>query len=509
MVTNAGAVNPRACAAAMQAAAAKQGLAPKIAVVDGDDLLDRADAFRAAGQLREPLPPNGYTGINAYVGAFPIARALALGADVVVTGRVVDSALALGPLIHEFGWGVQDYDLLAAGSLVGHILECGAQASGGLFTDWREIGDYSNIGYPIAECSADGSAVITKPAGTGGLVSVGGVAEQMLYEIGDPRNYLLPDVILDFSEVRFEQIGENRVRMSGAKGRAPGPDYKAIATWDDGFFANWVFPMRGRDAGDKARAIASSVLKRGARMLAARGLSPLRRTRVDVVGNEDSYGAQARPINSREVYCRVAIEAAEDAAFPLIFREQGTGSVSMAPGIAVSRMMVFTTPLARSESFLLPAEEVPVTVTLGDRSEVIARATPAPAAALDAAPEPPPPNAAPDRMVRLGALAWARSGDKGDICNIGLIARRPEYLPYIAAALDAATMARFYAHMFADGAGKVDRYYLPGSNALNFMLHDALDGGCTASMRFDPLGKSAAQEILDFEVPIPSALTPG
>ena len=508
MVTNAGAVNPRACGAAMQAAAARLGLDPKIAVVDGDDLLDRADQFRASGQLSEPLPPNGYTGINAYTGAFPIARALAMGADVVITGRAVDSALALGPLIHEFGWGPQDYDLLAAGSLVGHILECGAQASGGLFTDWREVADYSNIGYPIAECSADGSAVITKPTGTGGLVSVGGVAEQMLYEIGDPRSYLLPDVILDFSEVRFEQLGENRVRMTGAKGRAPGPDYKAIATWDDGFFANWVFPMRGIDAGDKARAIASSVLKRGARMLEERGLQQLRRTRVDVVGNEDSYGAQARAINSREVYCRVAIEAAEEAAFPLIFREQGTGSVSMAPGIAVSRMMVFTTPLARSESFLLPAEEVPVTVTLGDRSETVARAAPAPAVPQPPAPEPPAPNAPADRTIRLGALAWARSGDKGDICNIGVAARRPEYLPYIAAALDARTMARFYAHMFADGAGKVDRFYLPGSNALNFMLHDALDGGCTASMRFDPLGKSAAQEILDFEVPISASLLP-
>jgi hypothetical protein len=180
----------------------------------------------------------------------------------------------------------------------------------------------------------------------------------------------------------------------------------------------------------------------------------------------------------------------------------------MAAGVAVSRMMVFTTPLARSESFLLPAEEVPVTVTLGERSEVIARAVPAPGAPLSVAPEPPSPNTASDSMARLGALAWARSGDKGDICNIGLIARRPAYLPYIAAALDAGTMARFYAHMFADGAGRVDRYYLPGSNALNFMLHDALDGGCTASMRFDPLGKSAAQEILDFEVPIPAALSP-
>ena len=195
MVTNAGAVNPVACAEAMKAAAARIGLSPKIAVVHGDDLIDRAGELRATGRLKTALPDGcAYTGINAYLGAFPIARALELGADVVITGRVVDSALVLGPLIHEFGWAPNDYDCMAAGSLIGHLLECGAQASGGIFTDWREVGDYSEIAYPIAECRADGSAVITKTVDMGGLVSVGTVAEQLLYEIGDPRSYALPDV---------------------------------------------------------------------------------------------------------------------------------------------------------------------------------------------------------------------------------------------------------------------------------------------------------------------------
>lgn len=506
MVTNVGAVNPHACAAAMKAAAGKLGLSPKIAVVGGDDLLDRTEELRGSGKLSEPLPEGvTYTGINAYLGAFPIARALALGADIVVTGRVVDSALALGPLIHEFGWQADDYDRMAAGSLIGHILECGAQASGGIFTDWREIADYSDIGYPIAECHADGSAVITKPDGTGGLVSVGTVAEQLLYEIGDPRSYRLPDVVVDFSDVTFEQAGKDRVLMAGAKGRAPGPDYKAIATWDDGWFASMGFPMRGLDATDKARAIANSVFKRGERMLRDRNQPPLRRSRIEIIGDEESYGAKARTGGSREVFCRMTIEAAQETAFGLIMKELGTASVSMAPGVAGSMMMFPPIPLARSESFMIPAEEVNAQVTLGNRSESVERFAHGSAAPEPQAPTLPLPGEEADASVPLRELAWARSGDKGDICNIGVVARRPEYLPYIAAALDGETVADCYAFMLREGS-EVERHYLPGSNSLNILLKGALDGGCTVSLRFDPFGKSAAQDALDIPIPIPSSM---
>jgi hypothetical protein len=507
LVTNVGAVNPHACAAAMRAAAAKLGLSPRIAVVNGDDILDRAEPLRAAGKLREPLPEGvRYTGIHAYLGAFPIARALALGADIVVTGRVVDSALALGPLIHEFGWKADDYDRMAAGSLIGHILECGAQASGGIFTDWREIGDYSNIGYPIAECRADGSAVITKPEGTGGLVSVGSVAEQLLYEIGDPRSYRLPDVVADFSQVRFEQIGPDRVLMTGATGRAPGPDLKAIATWDDGWFASWGFPMRGQDAAEKAKAIADSVFSRGTRMLRERNMPPLRRSRTEIIGDEESYGANARIRGSREVFCRMTIEAGDQATFGVLLKEMGTGCVSMAPGIAGSLMMFQPMPMARSEAFFLAADEVTPIVTVDGFSEAITRfphgaPQPEPAAAML-----PMPDAAPDREVPLRLLAWARSGDKGDICNVGVVARKPEYLPYIAAAMDEAAVADHYAFWFQNPPGRVERHYLPGSHSINFLLQNALDGGCTVSLRFDPFGKSAAQDALDMAIPIPSAL---
>lgn len=506
IVTNAGAVNPRSCAAAIRAAARRADFDIKVAIVDGDDVIERAMEFRKAGRLKAELPQgSGYTTLNAYLGAFPIARALSLGADIVITGRVVDSALCLGPLIHEFGWGPQQYDLLASGSLIGHILECGAQASGGIFTDWQEVGDYTDIGYPIAECRADGSAIITKVPGTGGLVSVGTVAEQLVYEIADPRGYQLPDVICDFSNVRFEQSGPDRVLMTGAKGRPPGPNYKVNATWDDGWFASWGFAVRGRDAADRAKAIADAVLRRGARLLRERHLPAMRRSRIEIIGDEESWGANARTQGSREVFCRIAIEAGDEATLGILLRETGTASVSMAPGIVGSMLMFHPVPMARLESFLIPAIEVPARITLDDHTETHERAVSASPVAAPEAAVPPSPDRATDTTVPLRRLAWARSGDKADVCNIGVVARKPEYLPYIAAAMDEAAVARQYAFILGDD-GAVERHYLPGSHALNFLLRGALDGGCTVSLRLDPFGKSAAQDALDMSIPVPASL---
>jgi hypothetical protein len=209
VVTNAGGVTPQACKRALEQLIAQSGLALTVAVVEGDDLMPMLDSLRAEGtrewQTGEPIPQKMLTA-NAYLGAEPIAVALDAGADIVITGRCVDSALALGALIHAFGWTAHDYDRLAAGSLVGHLLECGPQATGGLSTDWREVPDWASIGYPIATCEPDGSFTIGKPEGSGGLVTPQTVAEQVLYEVGDPSAYVLPDVVADFSLVRLEQV---------------------------------------------------------------------------------------------------------------------------------------------------------------------------------------------------------------------------------------------------------------------------------------------------------------
>ena len=203
--------------------AREAGLDFKIAIVEGDDLIERLDTFIDEGVTElykgEAFPEKDKVlTANAYLGAQPIAAALAAGADVVITGRVVDSALTLGPLIHEFGWGADEYDKLSAGSLAGHVIECGAQGSGGLFTDWEEVSDWAHIGYPIVECEADGAFTVTKPEGSGGLVSEAVVAEQILYEVGDPqKRHMLPDVVCDFTKLKLEQTGKDRACHPGGR----------------------------------------------------------------------------------------------------------------------------------------------------------------------------------------------------------------------------------------------------------------------------------------------------
>ena len=207
VVTNAGGVNPEACRAPSKLSSKRRASTSRSRWCSGDDLSGQIEDFKRRGVPRDvqrrAVPRASATSVNAYLGAFPIAAALGAGADIVITGRCVDSAIVLGPLIHEFGWTHTDYDLLAVGSLAGHIIECGAQATGGVFTDWREVQGWDQMGFPIAECAADGAFVVTKPERSGGLVTPATIAEQIVYEVGDPSAYILPDVVCDWSQVRL------------------------------------------------------------------------------------------------------------------------------------------------------------------------------------------------------------------------------------------------------------------------------------------------------------------
>jgi hypothetical protein len=265
VIANAGGVNPTACRHAVTAALDRTGHAGQlpIGVVTGDDIFDFLDEFIARGvELRnldtgEPLAAirPRVRSANVYLGAAPIAAALARGARIVITGRCADAALTLGPAIHEFGWQLDDWDKLASGMVAGHVIECGAQATGGnCQADWESIPDLASIGYPIAEIEPDGSFVVTKHAGTGGRVSVAGVTEQLLYEISDPSCYLTPDVAVDFTGLSLSQIGPDRVRVSGARGRPATEFYKVSISYSAGFRALGALVYAWPDAYRKAKA---------------------------------------------------------------------------------------------------------------------------------------------------------------------------------------------------------------------------------------------------------------
>jgi hypothetical protein len=509
VVSNAGGVNPLACGEAIRALVSELGLDLKVAVVGGDDLVEGASGFAGRGVTEmfsnAPFPARPLS-INAYLGAFPIAAALDRGADIVVTGRCVDSAVTLGACIHHFGWGPDALDRLAGGSLAGHILECGAQATGGLFTDWEDVPRYDDIGYPIAEVADDGSFTLTKPASTGGLVSRGTVAEQMLYEIGDPRAYILPDVTCDFSAVEITGEGADRVRVTGARGLAPPPSYKVCATYVDGHRIAITLAVCGIDADRKARAVAGAVLARMTSRLNGAGAPPFTETSVEVLGAEAAYGPHRRVDAPREVVLKIAVRHASPAALAALLREATSSGTSMTPGITgVGGNRPKPMPLVRLFSFLVDKREVsPVVYCDGETFAVSVAAASIGPPPPDAPEGPPAPPTRPHgRIVEvpLVALAWARSGDKGDDANIGVVARDSEALPWIAATLDAPTVARHFAYL---GIRSVERFYLPGVAGLNFLLHGALGGGGTASLRNDPQGKGLAQILLDHPIRVPA-----
>ncbi|TAN55914.1 MAG: DUF1446 domain-containing protein [Betaproteobacteria bacterium] len=510
LIANAGGVNPAACGRALEKLAAEIGIEARIAVLDGDDVMPLIPALRARGITdfyRDAQLPQRVASANAYFGAIPIARALALGADIVVTGRVVDSAVTLGALMHAFGWRADAYDRLAAGSLAGHLIECGCQATGGLFTDWREVPDWANMGYPVIECGADGTFVVTKPANTGGLVSVPSVAEQMLYEIGDPANYVLPDVVCDFTAVTMRADGPQRVHVSGARGKPPTDRYKVSATYADGYRCTGTLTITGFEAAAKARRSGEAILERTRAIFRRLGLADYSGTDLSVLGMEGAYGPHARPHDLHEAVLRLAVSHPQKQALEIFAREIAPAGTSWSPGTtgSLNAGRPNVAPQIKQFAFLLPKTQAMPNVTLAGRTEAIEVpvGTPEPlSAGADAQLECPP---LPEHAVEvpLIRLAYARSGDKGDHSNVGIIARQPQFLPWIAAQVTAPAVADYLRHLVK---GRVTRYALPGIGALNFVLEDALGGGGMASLRGDPLGKGMAQILLAMPVRIPKQL---
>jgi hypothetical protein len=338
IITNAGGMNPHGCAVRARALLDRAGLADRrIAVVSGDDLLPRLDELLAAGHALthldtgEPLSAvrSRVVSANAYLGSPPLVQALALGASVVITGRVADATLTLAPAVHEFGWRWDDWDRLAAGTIAGHLIECGAQATGALWCRWQEALDLANVGYPIAELEAGGDFTLTKPAGSGGAVNCETVAEQLLYEVGDPAAYLTPDVSADFTSISLTDTAPDAVRITGARGRPAPESYKVSIAYRDGFMASGTLVLAGPEAAAKARHCGAVILER----LRRAGAVP-QHSNIECLGAGDCVpGVLPAADEAPEVVLRVTVRDERKAVVERFSRELAPLVTSGPPGV--------------------------------------------------------------------------------------------------------------------------------------------------------------------------------
>eukprot|EP00092_Neocalanus_flemingeri_P016270 GFUD01017615.1.p1 GENE.GFUD01017615.1~~GFUD01017615.1.p1 ORF type:complete len:624 (+),score=164.39 GFUD01017615.1:135-2006(+) len=499
IVTNGGGINPKACVAMLQALSKKAGVEFSIADVSGDDLMGQRDALTDVKEMFSGKPfPGNVNSMNAYYGAGPILNALDRGAEIVVTGRATDSALALAPLMHEFGWKPSEFDKLAAGSLAGHLIECGAQVTGGNHTDWEMVEGFDNMGFPIAEVSSSGEMLITKPPGTGGMVTVGTVAEQLLYEIGDGQSYHLPDVIADFSQVKMLETNDG-VLVKGALGRAPTDTYKISATYLDGFKGTCVINVGGGKAAKKSQVIADATFKRTKTIFAKLGIPDFEKTHVQILGSEQSIGKHALPEHMlpREAVLWMSVKHKDRKAIQVWAKEIAASGTGGTPGLtAFVGGRPKPTPCLKLYSFLYPKSNMDATVTLDGKEETY-KCGSYPEETIPKIEVEEPELLRGTNSIRLEDLAFTRSGDKGNSCNIGVIARDPAFLPYIREQITVEAVTDYFQHVF-ESTPVVRRYDLPGVDALNFVLEASLGGGGIASLRPDPQGKAYGQILSDF-----------
>ena len=513
ILSNAGGVNPEACAKAIRELIKELKLDLKVAVVLGDELISKKDKF-SDQKLKEMYSEIDFpkieniASINAYLGAFPIAKALQDGADIVITGRSVDSAVTLAACIYSFGWKEDEYNKLSGGSLAGHIIECGTQSTGGNFTDWEEsTKNLHEIGYPIVEIEEDANFTCSKSKNSSGLVSFGTVAEQMLYEIGNPQAYELPDVICDFSQVQIKETNKDIVSISGALGYPPSSQYKVCATYTDGFRAGHLCSFVGIDAAKKAQAFGEAIFERSRMIMRMMNIPDFEETSIELLGDNSQYSNQGSNENNREVVLKFAAKHQDIRAVGIMLKESVGLGLATPPGLSgFVGGRPKPSPIVRLFSFLIDKSEVDIEIDDGntkkrfdifshesfDQSNIEKTSKPS----FDSTNEK-------FVDVPLIQVAYGRSGDKGNKANIGIICRDKKFYPAICDFLNGDVVAKCFKKFLE---GSVETYYLPGSYAINFVLNDVLGGGGPASLRNDPQGKAYAQILLDQKVPIPEKL---
>jgi len=504
VVVNAGGLNPAGLAGELRRLTERLGLKATIAHIEGDDLLPRLQELQERGvelrHLDKDIPLSALKAqvvtANAYLGAWGIVEALRRGADVVLCPRVTDAAITLGPAAWKFGWARDDWDRLAAGIVAGHIIECGAQCTGGNYSFFREVPDIAHIGFPIAEMHRDGSFVITKHPGTGGLVSVGTVTAQLLYEIQGPR-YLNPDATARFDSIHLQQEDTDRVRVAGIKGEPPPPTTKVCINYLGGYKNSMTFVLAGLDIAEKAQLAEETLweLVGGRERFAETSTRLVRSDRADPQSNDDAFA-----------YLTITVKDPDAARVGRAFSNK-TVEMALAnyPGFFITSPPGDASPYGVYWPAAVPSELIEHRVVLGD--QIIAVPPVLPPAELIVAASPvvtvAPAPSGPTERLPLGTLCGARSGDKGGNANVGVWVDNPSAYAWLD---DYLTTERLRQLLPEAASLEVERHPLPNLLSLNFVIHGLLGDGVAASTRSDPQAKSLGEYLRAKVVEIPRAL---
>ncbi len=503
VVVNAGGLNPSGLAKALEEAAAALGLHPTIAYIEGDDLMPRLSSLRAQGanlthlDQGDNLSDSGLLPVsaNAYLGCWGIVDALRSGADIVVTGRVSDTSVVMGPAAYHFGWAKDDWDALAGAAVAGHVIECGGQATGGNYSYFQEVPSYKNIGFPIAEIAADGSSVITKHPGTGGIVNTGTVTSQLMYEINAPE-YITPDVVAHFDTIELAQEGIDRVVMKGIRGTAATSSSKVTVNCMDGFQNSMTFQIVGLDHEEK--------------------VSVLKQTIIDALGGEDAFGdlvfhyipSHHDDPSSNEVamsQLKVSVKDQDPQKAGKHFTSKMVEmALCMVPGVCWSSAPVPAKPRIMHFPALIDKSYISQIVNVnGKKTEVKEMSYHGNAKPLTQPLEAETTSFGPTEMAYLGDAFAARSGDKGGNANLGIWGKHKAAYEYLQSYLTVSELKR----LLPDTADfEIIRYEFPNLFGLNFYIKGLLQEGVAASTRVDPQAKTLGEYLRAKRVEMPISL---
>jgi len=516
IIANAGGMNPLACAQAIIKRIKPLDIELSIAIVEGDNISDRIDELYQRVSFENMENGQSFDEVkdqiqsaNVYLGLPSLLKALDTGAKIIIAGRVTDTSITMAPMVHEFGWKLNDWDKLASGLIAGHIIECGAQGSGGNFTDWEKIEKWTNFGYPIVEVYPDGDFIVTKHPNTGGLISIETVKEQLVYEMGNPNFYISPDVIANFLSIHLEPAGENKVKVSGIKGLASTPFLKVSMAYADGYKSVSSIIISGDNAREKAEIFAEIFWER---------LNcSFEKTNTEYVGFDSTHQHLSEQSEPNEILLRFSVFDYDKLKMNHFSKSIAPMILSGPPGVAVTGGRPQTQNVMTYYPCLIPKTEITTKVSLLNSKGIVKESfelgsitgfeenikeisvNKQSSNIQDIAVH----EDQNTQLLRLKDLCLARSGDKGDMVNIGLIARNSEIYQYLKKYLTAGKIKFIFGEMCK---GEVIRYELDNLLALNFLLEKSLDGGGTKSLMIDAQGKTYASALLNQRIKVPEEL---